>query len=175
MKKNIFSKTGIIVAILLLAIGFATVSTVLYITGFINIGPNAKEFDEKVIFKTASVENEKGSVEILDEGKSLKFTTQTMKNIGEVSTVTYTIENGSQYDAEIGSLSCVAKEGDPNADLIGTYITITPANGLEGTELSSGDTSDSDTVTVKMIKSYNGDDNKTVEFVCTLNVEHKTN
>lgn len=173
MKRNKVSKTGIIVAILLLAIGFATVSTVLYINGVINIGPNTQDFEDKVIFKSASVGDGQGTAEITDNGKSIKFVTQVMKSINEVSTLTYTIENGSQYDAVIGELTCVAKKDDPNAGLIGTYVTITPANALKDTELKSGATSDSDTVTVKMIKSYAGDNDKTVEFTCTLNVDNK--
>lgn len=175
MKKNKVSKTGIIVAILLLAIGFATVSTVLYINGVINIGPNTQDFEDKVIFKTAEIDNGYAvtNAEIAQDGKSITFTTPVMKSINEVYTLSYTIENGSQYDAVIGELTCVAKKDDPNAGLIGTYVTITPANALKDTELKSGDTSDSDTVTVKMIKSYAGDNDKTVEFTCTLNVDNK--
>lgn len=179
MKKNKISKTGIIVAILLLAVGFAAVSTTLYITGFINIGPNKEDFEQKVVFKTATVGEGQGTAEVDDGGKSITFSTQVMKSIGEESVLTYTIENGSVYDAVLGELKCGPKvENDPTyTALVGEgelkYITITPANSLSGTELKSGATSGSDTITVKMKRSYAGDNNQTVEFTCTMEVKTK--
>lgn len=175
MKKNKISKTGIIVAILLLAVGFATVSTVLYINGVINIGPNSKDFEDKVIFKTATVGNGQGTASISADGKSILFTTQVMKSINEESVLTYTIENGSIYDAVLGTLTCTPNADDPNKGLIGTYVSIIPANTLKDTDLLSGDISSADTVTVKMTKSYAGDTNQTIGFTCELEVNNKQN
>ena len=56
MKKNKTAKTGIIVAILLLAVGFAAITTTLYINGTAVIKPDDENFKKNVIFTDVDVD-----------------------------------------------------------------------------------------------------------------------
>lgn len=174
MKKRNSMKTGIIVAVLLLTVGFAAVTTTLIINGTINIVPDTQDFEEKVIFKTATVDPTSGTATIASDGKSITFTTHELKSIDETSTLTYTIENGSQYGAKIGDLTCTSED-----TAYTTYVEVTAGNALSGTTLAKGTTSGEDTVVVKLKRSYAGaegvetgkDVAKTISFTCTMNVD----
>ena len=179
-KKKTSMKMGIIVAILLLAVGFAAVSTVLVINGTIKIKPDQENFEKKVIFTEVSATevgntdaNSNPTATTTDNDKKISFTTQVMKDIGEKSVLHYKIKNDSQYAAKIGSISC--KQTGENADANDDHIQITESNSLNNTVLQQNSTSETeDTVTVTMIKSFVGateDEQKTVTFECTIDVE----
>ena len=172
MKKNKTAKTGIIVAILLLAVGFAAITTTLVINGTAKIVPDSENFEKNVIFTEATAT-------ISDDGKTITFTTQEMKNIGDEATLTYKIKNASQYDALIGSITCEAPtsetattEETANATAYSTYLTVTPSNTLNGTTVAKGTTSaTSDTVKVVQKRSFVSTDTettKTITFKCTI-------
>ena len=176
-KKKTSMKMGIIVAILLLAVGFAAVSTVLVINGTIKIKPDEEDFNENVVFtevkatETGNTDANSSPSVVLDEkGKKITFTTQVMKDIGETSVLHYKIKNESQYNAVIQSINCntteVTKDG---------HITITTSDKLKGKTLAKGATSDEeDTVTVTMVKSFVGEteiEEKTVTFECTIQAD----
>ncbi len=176
-KKKTSMKMGIIVAILLLAVGFAAVSTVLVINGTIKITPDQADFDDNVVFSYVSVSPAKeesahqtegtfATASINTDGKSITFTTQVMKDIGETSILKYKIQNDSQYDAKLGDLTCTPSGGTDD------HVTIVAANGQKGQVLhANGDESEEDMVTVTMVKSYVGDENKQISFTCTINVD----
>lgn len=179
MKKRNSMKAGIIVAVLLLAVGFAAVTTTLVINGTINIVPDTENFEKEVVFATASVDETSataGSTAVIaEDGKSITLTTHELKSINETVTLTYTVENGSAYDAKFNAMTCTSDSAAYNV-----YVTATPANVLETTytasaPLAAGQTSVSDTVTVKMIKSYAGtaENNDAVSAVitCSMNVD----
>ena len=52
------NKKYLLGGLLLLGIGFAAVSTTLYINGTVNIKADTQNFEENVIFKTATVDSE---------------------------------------------------------------------------------------------------------------------
>ena len=175
MKKN--KKGLLIVLLLLMGIGFASASTILYITGTVSIKPDTQDFEENVKFHSVSVDETSavaGTVASIEaknevEGKQISFTTHGLKNIGEEVTLTYTIENTSQYDAELGSLTCTKASGD---DDWSTYLDVTPGNALSGTTLQKGNgtttgISAEDTIKIKMIRSYK-DTAKAYTFQCTM-------
>ena len=181
MKKNKTAKTGIIVAILLLAVGFAAITTTLVINGTAKIVPDSEDFEKNIIFTDASA-TEGATATISDDGKTITFTTQEMKNIGDEATLTYKIQNKSQYDAVIGSISCAAvSEADGgatgNEDAYTNYLTVTPSNGLNGTTVAKGTTSaTSDTVKVVQKRSFVSTDenpSKTITFKCTIPADAK--
>lgn len=163
MKKNKTAKTGIIVAILLLAVGFAAITTTLVISGTAKIVPDSENFEKNVIFTEATA-TEGATATISTDGKTITFTTQEMKNIGDEATLTYKIKNASQYDALIGSITCEAPKSK--------YLTVTPSNGLNGTTVAKGTTSaTSDTVKVVQKRSFVSTDTettKTITFKCTI-------
>ena len=174
MKKNKTAKTGIIVAILLLAVGFAAITTTLVINGTAKIVPDSENFEKNVIFTEATA-TEGATATISDDGKTITFTTQEMKNIGDEATLTYKIKNASQYDALIGSITCEAPTSEAataNANAYGKYLTVTPSNGLNGTTVAKGTTSaTSDTVKVVQKRSFVSTDTettKTITFKCTI-------
>ena len=178
MKKNKTAKTGIIVAILLLAVGFAAITTTLVINGTAKIVPDSENFEKNVIFTDATA-SEGATATISDDGKTITFTTQEMKNIGDEATLTYKIKNDSQYDALIGSITCEAPTSDTateaetaNSNAYKNYLTVTPSNGLNGTTVAKGTTSaTSDTVKVVQKRSFvstDSESSKTITFKCTI-------
>lgn len=177
MKKNKTAKTGIIVAILLLAVGFAAITTTLYINGTAVIKPDDENFKENVIFTDVDVDataKAAGATATLSaDSKTITFTTQEMKSIGDTAVLSYKIKNGSQYVAQIGSISCAATTDEStNADDYLKYLTVTAADGLKDTKLAAGVTSDTDTVTVTQKRSFvsntEGVTSKTITYVCTI-------
>ena len=158
--------------LLLLGIGFAAVSTTLYIQGTVNIKADQEGFQNKVVFKSVSLNGTDISASaIIDSGKKISFTTEALKSINETATLKYTIENTSQYAARIGSLTCTPTDTTAN-----TYLTLTATNALNNTLLAKNATSTEDTVTVEMIRSYagttggTGTEEKTYTYECSLPV-----
>ena len=103
-------KSMLIVAILLMSIGFAAISTTLIINGSANVSENNEDFS--VIFTAASIDgNDVYSTAIDDTKKIITFTTSELKTLNQTSILTYEVtNNSSQYDAEV-SVTCVPKTG----------------------------------------------------------------
>ena len=103
-------KSAIIIAIILMSIGFASISTTLIINGSANVSENNEDFS--VIFTAASIDgNDVYSTAIDDTKKIITFTTSELKTLNQTSILTYEVtNNSSQYDAEV-SVTCVPKEG----------------------------------------------------------------
>jgi hypothetical protein len=163
--------------LLLLGIGFAAVTTVLYINGTVNITPDTADFENNVIFHSVAVDSTSATAGTTASitanegvaGKKIVFATHGLKNIGEEVTITYDIENTSQYDAALGSFTCTKTAGDNDWN---TYLDITPTNGLNGTTLVKGDgtttgISATDTLVVRMKRSFVGTP-KSYTFECTM-------
>ena len=94
-------KKSILLAILLMAVGFATVATNLFINGSTVIGTNTNEFE--IIFTKALLDNENKTNEIISgDKKTITFTTKELKDIGDKSVLTYDVTNlSNQYDANV--------------------------------------------------------------------------
>ncbi len=94
-------KKGIIVALILMSIGFAAVTATLTINGTINLGFNKNDYD--IYFSRAIVNGEIKSKELINETKKeITFTTNELKTIGEQYILKYEVTNNSrQYDAEV--------------------------------------------------------------------------
>ena len=103
-------KSMLIVAILLMSIGFAAISTTLIINGSANVSENNEDFS--VIFTAASIDgNDIYSTAVDETKKTITFTTSELKTLGQTSILTYEVtNNSSQYDAEV-NVTCVPKEG----------------------------------------------------------------
>ena len=103
-------KSMLIVAILLMSIGFAAISTTLIINGNAKVSENNEDFS--VIFTAASIDgNNVYSTAVDDTKKTITFTTSELKTLGQTSILTYEVtNNSSQYDAEV-NVTCVPKEG----------------------------------------------------------------
>ena len=103
-------KSMLIIAILLMSIGFAAISTTLIINGNANVSENNEDFS--VIFTAASIDGKDVYSTAVDETKkTITFTTSELKTLNQTSILTYEVtNNSSNYDANV-NVTCVPKEG----------------------------------------------------------------
>ena len=103
-------KSMLIVAILLMSIGFAAISTTLVINGNANVSENNEDFS--VIFSAASIDGKDVYSTAVDETKkTITFETSELKTLNQTSVLTYEVtNNSSNYDANV-TVTCVPKEG----------------------------------------------------------------
>ncbi len=103
-------KSMLIVAILLMSIGFAAISTTLVINGNAKVSENNEDFS--VIFTAASIDGEDVYTTAVDDTKkTITFTTSELKTLNQTSILTYEVtNNSSNYDANV-TITCVPKEG----------------------------------------------------------------
>ena len=96
MNKRI--KIGIAIVVMMLAIGFAAVTTSLIVNGNVKLGFNESNFD--IYFSSAT--SETGGSAVIDSStrKIITYSTKTLKNVGDQATLDYVVTNAStQYDA----------------------------------------------------------------------------
>ena len=146
----------IILVVLLLVIGFAAVSTTLYINGQTNILANAKDFD--VYFSEAILDEEDVSGDVIStDGRTITYKTNELKAINQKSELVYEItNNSSQYDAEV-TIECIMGETDKL-----TY------NNTFTTDIIRAKTTANGTLTVELKKAALEDEE--VELKCVLDV-----
>ena len=103
-------KSMLIIAILLMSIGFAAISTTLIINGNAKVSENNEDFS--VIFTAASIDgNDVYSTAVDETKKTITFTTSELKTLNQTSILTYEVtNNSSNYDANV-SVTCVPKTG----------------------------------------------------------------
>ena len=95
MKKG--SMVGILVLIVLLVIGFATISTNIMINGNANLSFNENYFN--VIFTEATTD---GTYTISEDKQEINYITKSLSNVGDKSVIEYKVKNDSyQYDANV--------------------------------------------------------------------------
>ena len=152
-------KGSIVVAILLLAVGFAAISTTLIINGSAKVGENADDFS--VIFTKASLDGTDVYANVIDSTKkTITFTTSELKTLNQTSILTYEVTNNSaNYDAEV-TVNCKVKE-----NTTAKYTSI--KNELEGnaTVIKAKETLNG-TLTVTLNKTATEEVRE--EYVCTL-------
>ena len=103
-------KSAIIVAIILMSIGFAAISTTLILNGNAKVSENQDDFS--VIFTAASIDGKDVySTAVNDTKKIITFETSELKTLNQTSLLTYEVtNNSSNYDANV-TVTCVPKEG----------------------------------------------------------------
>ena len=103
-------RSAIIIAIILMSIGFAAVSTTLVINGNAKVSENNEDFS--VIFTAASLDGKDVYSSIVnDTKKTISFITPELSKEGDNTVLTYEVTNNSnQYDAEV-NVTCVPKGG----------------------------------------------------------------
>ena len=102
-------RSAIVIAILVMSVGFAAISTTLIINGSAKVSENIEDFS--VIFTSASLDGTDVYASIIDDTKKIiNFNTKDLKNVGDTSVLNYEITNNSaNYDAEV-SVNCKVKE-----------------------------------------------------------------
>ena len=103
-------KSVLIVAILLMSIGFAAISTTLIINGNAKVSENQDDFS--VIFTAATLDGKDVYSSVVDETKKIiTFETSELKTLNQTSILNYEVtNNSSNYDAEV-KVTCVPKDG----------------------------------------------------------------
>ena len=149
----------IIFAILLLAVGFAAISTTLIINGDTKVSENTDNFS--VIFSAAILDGEDVYNEVINDTKqTINFSTSELKTKNQTSILNYEVtNNSSNYDAEI-TVNCKIKD---NAEAKYTSIK----NELEGnTTMVKAKETLNGTLTITLNKTSTEEVNE--DYVCEL-------
>ena len=103
-------KSAIMIAIILMSIGFASISTTLIINGNAKVSENNEDFS--VIFTAANIDGKDVYSTVVDDTKkTITFETSELKTLNQTSILTYEVtNNSSQYDADV-TVTCVPKTG----------------------------------------------------------------
>ena len=144
-------KSMLIVAILLMSIGFAAISTTLIINGNAKVSENNEDFS--VIFTAASLDGKDVYTTAVDETKkTITFTTGELKTLNQTSILTYEVtNNSSNYDANV-------------------TVTCVPSTGTTAKYTSIKNKLDNDATVVKAKETLNGTLTVTLDKVATESV-----
>ena len=94
----------------MLVIGFAAVSTIIYINGITNIGANLEDYS--IYFSDAYIDNTRKLDIISEDKQKITINTKVLKNIGDSEKIEYDVTNASkQYDAKV-SITCEPTENE---------------------------------------------------------------
>ncbi len=152
-------KSMLVVAIILMSIGFAAVSTTLIINGNAKVNENTDDYS--VIFTAATLDGIDVYDEVTDDTKkTITFKSKDLKKLNDTSVLTYEVTNNSaNYDAEVRVI-CVPKDGTT-----AKYTSI--KNELEGnaTVVKANETLNG-TLTVTLDKQ--SIEETTEEYTCSL-------
>ncbi len=147
-------KSVIIMLILFLAIGFATVSTTLVLNGILAVGENKDDFN--IIFTSARLDGRKRNDFISEDKKHINFVSNELKTLDDKAILTYEITNTSRnYDADI-TLTCTA----------GTTELITLEYTPHQMDVPAGETK-TGTLTVSMLKVVDSPIEVPIKFTFT--------
>ena len=152
-------RASIVAALLLLAVGFAAISTTLIINGSTKVGENTDDFS--VIFTKATLDGQDVYANVISQDKkTITFETSELKTLNQTSVLTYEITNNSaNYDAEV-SVNCKVKDNTTTK-----YTSI--KNELEGNAaLIKAKETLNGTLTVTLNKTATEEANE--EYVCEL-------
>ena len=159
-------KNMLILLVILLTVGFASVSTTLVMNG--TIGITYKKSDFNVIFKNASVTgNTAAKATISDNKRTITFETDKLSVVGDTAELVYKVKNDStQYDANV-IVSCTG--GNPGylnivSEFAGKSLPLTTPELMEAQEVRMGK------ISVNLTKAYDASVTKT-PLTCTLEVE----
>ena len=152
-------KELLIISILILAVGFAAISTTLIINGSAKVSENTNDFS--VIFTAATLDGTDVYDQVISQDKkTITFETSDLKTINQASILSYEVTNNSaNYDAEV-SVNCKIKDGGS-----AKYTSI--KNELEGnaTKVLAKRTLNG-TLTITLNKTSVDEVNE--EYVCSL-------
>ena len=159
------TKISIIVLILMLAIGFAAVTTTLVINNNTTIAGNLGDYE--VIF-TSAVAEEGGHARIESDRKHITYSTKLLKEVNDTAVLDYTVTNNSkEYDARTKMTIVVKDSNDNIVDNPNEYFkieeTLTLPNIINARSTEPGQ------ITITLLKQVVED--TTYTFVATLDVD----
>ncbi len=128
-------KSLLILSIVLLVVGFASVATNLIINNTLNIGYNNTFLDDVVFIKAKT----EGTASISEDGKTITYDAKKISAINEEATLTFWVKNkNTQYDADVTINCSLDNNSSTLVDLVD--ITIEPSHfTLESNEVKTGE------------------------------------
>ena len=156
------NKKFLFISLLILAIGFAAVSTTLYISGNLIFGTNKNDFE--VYFSGAIIDDEDKSNEvILSDKKHIEYETKELKKLGDTSILEFEVTNNrTQYDAKV-SISCTLTDN--------TYVSYTTDKNEYNIPAQ---TRESGKVTIELIKASTSILNPTISCELVSTAEERS-
>ncbi len=149
-------RKNLILLVLLLAIGFAAVSTTLILNGTLNIGENNEDFD---VYFSKSIEDGAENNKLIKDDIHLEFS-KDMSLVGEKYVLDYDVTNGSRnYDAEI-TINCTESN---------EYLKVT--NEFDTSEYLLATETRRGKLTIEVLKPYVGDNSeptKDINITCEI-------
>lgn len=156
-------KRNVVLLVILLVVGFASLSTSFIILGTFRIGPDKDDFI--VIFKSAEINGDDGVATIdKDTKRSLVFTSSKLTNVEDKAVLNYVVKNNStQYDADV-TINCTAEASE--------YVRVTSV--LDNEEITKDykttfipQEEKSGVITAELVKSYT-DEDTSISVTCTI-------
>ena len=146
-------KTSILFSILLLVIGFATITTTLVLNGAVELASNNEDF--KIIFTSVKLNNRKRNDFISADKQIINFESDKLTDIDDEAVIDYEVTNTSKmYDGEV-TINCIV----PNNEYVD--IEYQPKNMI----ITSGKTK-SGSITARLIKLSTSEQD--INIKCTL-------
>lgn len=159
-------RTMIMLAILLMIIGFAAVSTTLFINGQISFVGNENDF--KVYFSEAKQNDILNNGLIQSDGKEITYSTKKLELLGDTDVLEYKVRNDStQYDAKV-SIQCTTP-GTSYVTLTNLFDGVT-MTGMNNTTIKAGEEK-TGKLTVELIKTYIDENDLQFSLTCELYVD----
>jgi hypothetical protein len=162
-----FSRIGIIILILVLSIGFASVATNMIISGTAIVATNTNDFD--VYFSAATAE-EGGTATISADGKSITYNTKQLANYKDEARLNFTVtNNSSNYDAKV-KVETFIGDADNGFDY-SDYFSLSTGGVASGiNDRVEAKTSKDGYVSIYMLRSCLSDESVKITFRITLEV-----
>ncbi len=157
------NKKLILVLVIMLVIGFASISTTLVLNGAIGI--SSKKDDFKVIFTKAVINgNNEAKATISEDKKSITFETDKLSIVGDSAELLYKVKNAStQYDANV-TINCTNENEEylkVISEFAGKTLPLTESEFMEAQEEKTG------SIRAELKKSYVGED-KSISITCKI-------
>ena len=153
-------KRNVIILVVMLIVGFASVTSTLVINGNLNIGYN-EDFSSSVVYTRA--ETEDGTAEINQNEKNITFETKKLENVSETATLEFDVTNKSRnYNASV-TINCGLKENfESFSEYLNIETDIVSPFKLESSETKTG------RLVVTLKKAYDKALETTAEIECKL-------
>ncbi len=153
-------KRNVIILVVMLIVGFASVTSTLVINGNLNIGYN-EDFSSSVVYTRA--ETEDGTAEINQDEKNITFETKKLENVSETATLEFDVTNKSRnYNASV-TINCGLKENfESFSEYLNIETDIVSPFKLESSETKTG------RLVVTLKKAYDKALETTAEIECKL-------
>ena len=156
-------KRNVIILVVMLIVGFASITSTLLIRGNLNIGYN-ENFSSSIVYTRAELPN--GEVEINQNDKNIDFITEKLENVNQTTILEFDVTNKSRnYDASV-TINCGLKEDFKSfSEYLDIDMSLESPFELVSSETKTG------YLTIKLKKAYNEEMETRIEMSCELVAE----